>query len=636
MRKQNSEFKTAFTSEADNDLKNTDYFGFVELDDFACYVIADGIDDQTDAISAKLAVAAAVSAFTESPSMSKRAMTSCLKAANRALLTAKSKMKLKASILIILTNYAKMRYGQAGNIRLRLYRDGFLKLQSTDQSLTLDMVKEERVTLDKVAEHEERNNLYAYLGQEKEFHPFISKKIKLSNSDAISLYTRGIWEHIDETELKDVFAEATDDPEKTVGEVEELLLSRQPEDLNKYTFAVLFINKIFTDPNKKRKIKRMIMIAIPIFILAVTLTVILVIRHNIKMGHIDKMEQGYTNTIEYIQANNYIRAEEECKTAQKEADQVKDKKMKSELSDYMMLIEAVIKADKLLDDKKYEDAQNAYKDAEIRSRYVDNLGLDYIKGRLDLTANYISVYDLINLGDTLAQNLQYDKAEQKYLQAKNLAGKIYFDEGRKAAMDALDKLYADQKSEKEADSEAAKQQTQLQDSGANYVAKGDEAYAQGDYNSAKVYYTSAQQTYAQLGDDVQKAAVDSKLQTTENMIAAQAEQLKEAEGYMSQAANSQESKDYNSAKKYYLLAKDIYASLKMDDKVNEVGRKMEVLDIKTSESQAAESAAQTSAQDGAAQGAAAESTAIANDPAPPQTTNGTAPSSEAKGPGVDP
>ena len=72
MRKQNSEFKTAFTSEAECDLKNTDYFGFVELDEFACYVIADGIDDQTDAISARLAVSAAVSAFSEAPSMSKR------------------------------------------------------------------------------------------------------------------------------------------------------------------------------------------------------------------------------------------------------------------------------------------------------------------------------------------------------------------------------------------------------------------------------------------------------------------------------------------------------------------------------------------------------------------------------------
>ena len=56
MRKQNSVFKTAFTSEADKNLKNTDSFGYVELDKYACYVIADGIDDQVDGMSAKLAV----------------------------------------------------------------------------------------------------------------------------------------------------------------------------------------------------------------------------------------------------------------------------------------------------------------------------------------------------------------------------------------------------------------------------------------------------------------------------------------------------------------------------------------------------------------------------------------------------
>ena len=33
------------------------------------------------------------------------------------------------------------------------------------------------------------------------------------------------------------------------------------------------------------------------------------------------------------------------------------------------------------------------------------------------------------------------------------------------------------------------------------------------------------------------------------------------------------------AKKYYLFAKDIYASLKNDDKVDEIGRKMELLDL---------------------------------------------------------
>ena len=94
MRRDNSSFKTAFLSEAGSRLKNNDYFGFVELDKFACYVIADGIDDDVDAISAKLAVDTVVSAFMESPSMSKRAVRRYLRAANRALLTARSKMRL--------------------------------------------------------------------------------------------------------------------------------------------------------------------------------------------------------------------------------------------------------------------------------------------------------------------------------------------------------------------------------------------------------------------------------------------------------------------------------------------------------------------------------------------------------------
>lgn len=585
MRKQNSEFKTAFTSEADNDLKNTDYFGFVELDDFACYVIADGIDDQKDAISARLAVAAVVSAFSESPSMSKRTMRACLRAANRVLLEAKSKMKLKASIIVVLTNYAKLRYGQAGNIRLRLYRNGFLKAQSTDQSLTADLVREERVQPDKVAIHEERNNLYTYLGQDKEFRPYISKKIKLSNADAITLYTRGIWENIDEGELQDVFADATDEPEKSVAEVEELLLSRQPQNLNKYTLAVLFINKIFTDPNKKRKIKRIIMIAIPILMIAMVLTVILVVRHNKKMERISRMEQGYTDTIEYIQADNYIRAEESCKNARKEAEQLKNLKMQKELGNYLKLIEAVVEADQILDNKKYAESQKAFKEAENRCRYVDNIGLDYVQDRLALTANYMSVYDLINLGDVLALNLQYDKAEKKYLEAKSLAGKIYFDEGRTGAIESLEKLYAAQKAEKEAENEEVRQQVAQQEAGANHVAQGDEAFAKGDYDSAKVYYITAQQKYAQSGDVIQEEAAAAKLEATDRMIAQKADQEAEAEGYIARAERSADEKNFTSAKKYYLLAKDVYAGLKMDEKIQAVERKIEVLDIKEIETE---------------------------------------------------
>lgn len=579
MRKQNSEFKTAFTSEAECDLKNTDYFGFVELDEFACYVIADGIDDQMDAMSARLAVSAAVSTFSEAPSMSRKTMRACLRAANKVLLETKSKMKLKASILILLTNYTKLRYGQAGNVRFRLYRNGFVKVQSTDQSLTADLVKKEQVAPDKVARHEERNNLYAYLGQSREFHPFISKKIKLTDADAVALYTRGVWQHVDEGELKDVFGEASTEPQELVNNVEDLLLSRQPEHLGKYTFVALFINKIFKDPNKKRRIRRILMTVIPVFVMVTILSVILFVQYNRKQEKRAQMETGYTDTIEYIQSDNYIRAQERCKDALALANELKDSRMQKELGNYQKLIEAVLTAEDYLDKKKYTDAQNAYGEAAKRSKYVDNVGMDYIDDRLELTADYIEVYDLINLGDTLVLNLQPDKAEEKYLEAKILAGGIYFDEGRQAAIDALEKLYADQKEEKETENEELKDGLVKQETAANYMAQGNEAFAQGDYESAKVYYSSAQQTYSDMGDEVQRTAAQEKLEITENKISQRDTQKQEAENYVQQAQNAAVAGDYLSAKKYYLLAKDVYASLKMEDKVEEITRKMDEVGI---------------------------------------------------------
>ena len=588
MRKQNSEIKTAFTSEADCDLKNTDYFGFVELDDYACYVVADGIDDQLDAVSARLAVTAAMSAFSEAPSIGKRTMRACLNAANQALIRETgSKMKLKASVIVVVTNYVKMRYGQAGNVRLRLYRDGFVRYQSTDQSLTLDLVKEEKVEPDKVAIHEERNNLYAYLGQEKEFHPYISKKIKLANTDAIALYTRGIWENIDEGELSDVYAEASNEPQELVDNVEELLLSRQPKNLGKYTFVTLFVNKVFTDPNKKRRIRRIIMITAVVLVIAVAAAVILTILHNRRARKREKMELGYLDTIEYIQIDNYTRAQERCEEALDLAESLRDRAMVKELGDYKKLIESVLAAQEHMDGQRYADAQRTYREAAARSVYVDSIGLDYINDRLALTADYISVYDLINLGDVLAQNLQYDKAEEKYLEAKAIAGKIYFDDGRKSAIEALEKLYEDQKAEKEAEEADRKEQQNQQESGANYVTQGDVAFAQGDYEGARVYYLSAQQLYSDMGDQAQQTAVEEKLQTTEEKIEEKELLREEAEGYVQEAEEAAEAKEYTTAKKYYLLAKDVYASLKMDDKVEEMTRKMERLDIKIDEQEAA-------------------------------------------------
>ncbi len=585
MRKQNAEFLAAFTSEAASDLKNTDYFGYVELDDFACYVIADGIDDQLEAMSAKLTVDTVVTVFSEAPSMSRRMMKKCLKAANRALLEARSKTTLKASVIIVLTDYVKLRYGQAGNIRLRLYRNGFIKEETIDQSLSTDMVHEEKLPKDKVASHEERNNLYTYLGQKSDFHPHISKKIKLTNADAVALYTRDIWEHIDEGEMKDVFADASDKPQELVDTVEDLLMSRQPQDFGKYTFAVIFVNKIFTDPNRKRKIKRIMVIAAAVLSVLITAGIFLYVRYQKRQDKIAAMQKGYTDTIEYIQMDHYNRAKEVCKEAQTLAEELKDDKMQTELGNCLKLVEAVLAAQESLDNGAYQEAQKGFGEALIRSRYADHLGEGYIEERLAMTADYLSVYDYIYLGDTLAENLQYENAEEKYLEAKALATKLYFDEGRTEAIRSLEKLYEEQKAEKAAEDEEMKNKLARETSAANYFAEGDAAYAQGDYESAKVFYQSAMQTYEALGDEAQQGMAREKIAAAEKKIQSFTAQGEEAASYIVQAQACETAGDYAGAKKYYLLAKDIYARQKDEAKLGEVERKIEAAGIKEQQQQ---------------------------------------------------
>lgn len=592
MRKQNSEFITAFTSEANESLKNTDSFAYVELDNLACYVVADGIDDLIDAKSARLAVDSVITAFTESPSMSTNSLNHYIYTANKVLITAKSKRRLKASVIIIVHNYVKMRYAQAGNSRLRLYRGGFLKEQSTDHSLSMDMVAENRLEKDKLTEHQERNNLYCYLGQEKEFRPFVSKKIKLTNTDAIALYTRGVWENLDEGELIDVFADASTDPQETVGTAEDLLFSKQPKTLEKYTLVVLFVNKTFEDPNRKRRIKRILMTALPIALAATVLTTVLVIRHNKRMDEIASMNRSFLSAVEYMQANNYIRAQVDCQSALELAEKLKEKKMLKDARNYLMLIESIIAGDDKLSSSKYSDAQKQYLNALEQSRYADKVGHDYVTDKLELTGNFMSVYDLIALGDTLALNQQYDNAEKKYLEAKALASKIYFDKGREDAITALEKLYGDKKEVQENSAKDTQQAAEQQAGAVSVMAEGDKAFAQGDYEGALVFYTSAKQKYNELGDSIQAEAAKGKIEGCQMKIEGKNAKIADAETYIQQAESNLAEKNYVQAKKYYLLAKSIYAQLKDDDKVDSISLKIEMIDLEVDAAAVAETIAE--------------------------------------------
>ena len=578
MRKQNSTFKTAFLSEAGSGLENHDYFAFVELEEYACYVLADGLNDLPDAESARLATQTIILAFQEHPSIKKRVILSYLQKANRTLAEANSREHLKASVTVLVTNYEKARYAYAGNTRLRLYRDGLVKEETTDMSLGTDLVKKDRLPDDVLSRHEQRNNLYTYLGQGRGFKPFISKKIRLNDGDLFALYSRGIWENLDGGELDDVFGEAMEEPQSCLDNAEDLLLSRQPEILENYTLAAIFVNKVFQDPNRKRRVKKILTITLItiVIIIAVTLIAWLLFRQRKKVS--EELERRYTNTIEYIQDDNFLRAGEECKEALGLAEKLRDKKRVQEISDYQKLIEAMGTAEEAFGKGEYETARDSYLTARERSRYADRIADSYIEKRLQVIADYLSVFDYIQLGDTLVSQGDYLRAEEKYLQARSLATRVHFEEGRKDAMDCLEALYTSRNQAEEEDVQEAKEKASTETGAAQLASEGDKAFAQGDYEGAKTYYTMALEKYQELGDEAHAGLIQTKMDSSGQKAAENKMKEQQAEDYVLAGKQQEAAGDRLEAKKQYLFAKNLYRELKLDDKVIEVDGLLEVLD----------------------------------------------------------
>lgn len=599
LRKQNSTFVTSFISEAGARLENNDYFAYVELEQYACYVIADGLNEIQASKSASLATQAVILAFQAHPSMKKNAMRSYLHAANQALLDSDSKDRLKSSITVIVSDYAKIRYAHAGNTRFRLYRNGAVKEQSEDMSLGQEMRREEQLAEDILAKHEERNNLYTYLGQEKKFSPFISKKIELVNGDILTLYTRGIWENVDSGELDDVFSEAKDEPKECLDNVEELLLARQPKNLDNYTFAAIFANKVFLDPNRKKRIKKVITITLIAVIAVIVISVVIWFIYRQRQNRIEEMERRYQETLEYIEDNNYIRAREECAEALKLAEKLRDKKKIQDISDYQKLIEAVNKADDTYAEGEYEDAQEGYQTARERSRYADNIADDYINRKLEAIEDYLSIFDYIQMGDLLALKGDYEGAEEKYLSAKSLATNIHYEEGRTQVMNALERMYEEKTKVQEEQSAKIQEEVKAETGAAELVSQGDKAFTENDFEGAKVYYAMALDKYQKLEDMVNIGLVNTKLKACVKKSTEKEEQEAVAEEYIEAAKNLEEEGQLAEAKKQYILAKEIYASLKADEKVSQMENRIEMLDLDREEKkseeerQAAEAAKKT-------------------------------------------
>ena len=572
MRKDNASFITKFISEAGSYLVNSDYFAFVELKDYACYVIADGIDIDEKKESAKLAITTVITKFSENPGMSAGKLKQYMKAAHQALLEEAEEIRLEASMVILLTDYKKAIWAHAGNCRLYWMKNGNIQVATKDTSLTQKMVDDEELPIDQLAYHEERNNLYTYLGQPGRFSPVISGKKVLEDGDILLLMTRGVWESVGEAELIDAIDGVSKAEDVCTG-LEDVILSQRMEVIENYTIATVFVNKIYKNPNAG-KYKKWIKIGISLAVVLLTLLLTLTITHVQKnKTSIEKMEKYKIRGIEYLQENNYASADEQMNEAYSASENVKAGKRSKNyakvmcVETYEKLTDNLNRGMVALQENEYKKAAGLFQTAanlrdELKEEYGEDITL-YKKGidaylayaqamydgveaqemgeyqiaidmfgeaaklmdDMDDTTNRNVATEMIksnNAKKAIADGMAYEEKGEEFINENNYTqALIQFEAARELYVLAKEQYGSTEASNrineidikiKNAEESKNNRSIREKEEEANeYIKQGDEAAYKGDYEKAAECYEAAREIFVETGNTEKVTIIDTKI-----------------------------------------------------------------------------------------------------------------------------
>lgn len=589
MRKENASFETKFISEAGSYLNNADYFAFVELKDYACYVIADGIDTDDMKKSAQQAVTAVIAKFSDMPGMSKAKMKSYMAEAHRTLLEESAEIRLEASILVLVTDYKKARWAHAGNCRLALLHNGAIIEATKDTSLTQRLADSEEIPLDMVSSHEERNNLYAYLGQPGKFSPVISAKHTLEDGDIILLETRGAWENIGDAELLDA-TDGVSKAEEVCTGLEDVILSQRLDIIENYTIVSIFVNKIYQNP-KQGKYKKLITLLVSLAIaLTIALTTILVTRYIMNRKNLEKIDAIKEAGVEKLQEEKYEAAKDKLEEYESISVRVKkgtanyDRVQSVKL--YCSLAEDLYDASANVTSQGYK---GAIKDVERATQTLDQLkelGEDTTDLYNTLTA-FERYATFMQQGDAFIVENSYGEAVTAYSNASDAVDDFDDTSYKKKAEDALESAQTNDKSA---------QVNENMNSGMNAEQEGDKLAAEGDYTNAKSKYETAKDFYklaADAGDSKASDKLDSvniKINDADSSKkeSSDGDKLELAIAAETEAREADRNGNHDTAKSKYNEAKQIYQELGNADKVADIEDKIDGMTESKTEGMAVE------------------------------------------------
>ena len=208
MRKNEAKFTTVFFSEAGTKNKNNDYFGYVQLDNYAIWAVADGFDEEEGAdLAARLAVESAIEYFMLHPKFSTEIISEIISYVNLKVREKQAETEryslMHTSFLVVISNYNALLYGNIGNTRFYHLRNGYVLSQSGDDTVAQLLVEEGALNTGDLKYHRQRNDLLQAIGDYGKIKPNILKTpITLQEKDVFCLTTMGFWENVDEKEME--------------------------------------------------------------------------------------------------------------------------------------------------------------------------------------------------------------------------------------------------------------------------------------------------------------------------------------------------------------------------------------------------------------------------------------------------
>lgn len=510
MRKDNSEFKTAFLSEAGTFINNKDYFAFIELDDIACWVVAHGLDSDREVESAEMAVRSILGNFINNPTMSRMKIKKYMQEAHKLLQEESHRVRLKASLALVVTNYTKMIWAVAGNAKLYHFRNGRLNFKSKDQSLAQLMADEEEIPESQIEEHEERNNLLNYLGKPYDFKPIVSKKYQLTDGDVMVLGTPGLSEGVNSVEMLDTIREAKE-PEDAVDTLEDVLLSKQRPIVNNYTAATIFVNKTYKeDPKKKIRIIKRIVVALVIFALIGGGAIVYKVRTAAKTAEsVASMIEQEKNGDAFIQDGDYPKALKEYSEARNAAVRIKDAVHMKLIGKKYRITQLIVDGDTAFKDGDYAKALSKYEKAQKEVQGRKDFNVKEVDGKVNASKSLIQISNWMKEGDLKFEKQDYAGAKSTYEKARKAAIAASFTDGEKEIKAKLDET-------EEKMSTIEKEKRQLD--GEKLEKKGDKSYASQDFKKAIESYATAQEVYQEIGMLEKVLSMERKITKAEEKL----------------------------------------------------------------------------------------------------------------------